>query len=164
MVIFILGGELPMLMILVGFHVLCGVFWLGSVLFVDFILMPTISSLGPQDQAKVMNPLGKRGGQVLMPVSILTAISGIALGISTGVMDRLSTPYGWTWMAAIVITCGLVYWGIGVITPAERKLKTYTPGTPEFAGQLAKFKSLIMIELFAMLLLFIFMVLMRFGL
>ncbi|MEY2196239.1 hypothetical protein AB7942_26405 [Neobacillus sp. BF23-41] len=153
-----------MLMLLVGIHVLCGVFWLGSVLFADFVLMPTITSLDPQNQAAVMEPLGKRASKAMIPVSFFTLLSGITLGIYTGILYKLSTPYGWTWIASIVITGVLMYWGAGVINPAERKLKSLTPGTPEFAKQFSRIKMLIMTELFAMLILFVFMVLMRFGL
>lgn len=152
-----------MLTVLLGFHVLCSIFWFGSVLFAVFVLMPVISSLDPRYQFAVMEPLGKRAGSVLFPVSILTIISGIILGIATGVLDQLSTPYGLTWIASIVVTCLLLYWGVGVINPAERKLKYILPETPEFTKQLSKIKLFIMIELFVMLLIFILMIFMRFG-
>lgn len=157
------GGEPLMFMVLQGIHVLLGIFWFGSVLFADFVLMPTISSLEPKQQAAVMEPLGKRANRALIPVSILTIISGIILGISSGVLNQLSTAYGWTWIASITFACALFYWGIGVIIPAERKLKKHTPDTPEFTKQLSKLKLFIMLELIAIILIFIFMVLMRFG-
>lgn len=152
-----------MLAFLQGFHVLCGIFWFGSVLFADFVLMPTITSLEPQQQAAVMGPLGKRASRTMIPVSILTIISGIFLGISEGILNELSTREGWTWIASIAVSCALFYWGLRVINPSERKLKKLTPGTPEFTQQLSQIKMYILLELLALILLFIFMVLMRFG-
>ncbi|WP_223587527.1 hypothetical protein [Neobacillus bataviensis] len=140
-----------------------GVFWLGSVLFVDFLLMPVISSLEPKYQSAVMKPLGKRASGVMITVSTLTILSGIGIGFKIGIFDRLSTTYGTYYITSLCIAIVLWFWGLFVLTPTEKKLRQYKEGTPEFSKQLAKLKMLIMTELIGMLVLFVFMVLMRFA-
>ncbi|RAP77272.1 DUF1772 domain-containing protein [Paenibacillus montanisoli] len=152
-----------MLMFLTGLHVLCGVFWFGSVLCADFILMPAIASLDPQKQAAVMGALGKRVSRALIPVSIMTILSGIILGIASGVLDDLPSTYGWTWIASLVVSCALFFWGLGVMSPTHMKLNTLTPGTPEFTKQLSLVKAYTLLELLALFILFILMVIMRFS-
>jgi len=152
-----------MLEYLVGFHVLCGVFWLGSVLFFDFVLMPVLSTLEPKYQSAVMKPLGKRVSPVMITVSTLTILSGIGIGLKAEIFDKLSTTYGTYFIISLCMAVVLWFWGLLVLTPIERKLRQYEEGTPEFSKQLTLLKSMVLVELIGMLILFVFMVLMRFG-
>jgi hypothetical protein len=60
-------------------HILCGVYWAGTVFFFVTFLDPSIRSLGP-DGGKVMMRLFERGYLKLIPiVALLTVLSGLWL-------------------------------------------------------------------------------------
>jgi drug/metabolite transporter superfamily protein YnfA len=77
-------------------HIVFGVFWVGSVLFATFVLMPSIRAAGPAGVA-MMKELGRRKLHVFMMVSaILTVGAGIWLmiilsGGAPGVWMRSTT-------------------------------------------------------------------------
>jgi uncharacterized membrane protein len=76
-------------------HVLLGAFWLGSVVFVVYFLMPSMAEAGP-DAAKVMAGLIKRRYLAVVPVvALLTILLGLWLYWRfTGGFDpaQLGTP------------------------------------------------------------------------
>ena len=59
-------------------HIVFGVFWVGSVLFATFLLMPSIRRSGPAGMA-VMKDLGRRVSLFMMVSAILTIGAGIWL-------------------------------------------------------------------------------------
>jgi uncharacterized membrane protein len=60
-------------------HIVLGVFWVGTMLFNTFLLMPAMAEAGP-DGAKVGSALMRRGFATLMPmVAALTLLSGLWL-------------------------------------------------------------------------------------
>ncbi|HET7791668.1 MAG TPA: hypothetical protein VFK78_12820 [Gemmatimonadales bacterium] len=60
-------------------HIVLGVFWAGSMIFVMIMLEPALRDLGP-DGGRVMQALVKRGWLVIVPVSaILTILAGLGL-------------------------------------------------------------------------------------
>ncbi|HEX5577528.1 MAG TPA: hypothetical protein VFX40_04080 [Gemmatimonadaceae bacterium] len=60
-------------------HILAGVFWVGTMMFVTVFLMPAIRETGP-DGAKVMAAVARRRFMQVMPVvAILTILSGLHL-------------------------------------------------------------------------------------
>ncbi len=61
-------------------HILFGVFWAGTAVFIATFLVPTIRSLGP-DGGKVMQELGKRRKMTLYLIgaAIVTIVSGTIL-------------------------------------------------------------------------------------
>lgn len=61
-------------------HVVGGVFWVGSVLFTTFFLMPTLMKAGPLAAGPVMAGLQQRKLMVWLPiVAILVILSGLRL-------------------------------------------------------------------------------------
>lgn len=70
-----------MLPILRLIHIVFGVFWVGSVLFATFVLMPSVRAAGPSGMV-IMKELGRRKLHVFIMVSaILTVGAGIWLMI-----------------------------------------------------------------------------------
>jgi uncharacterized membrane protein len=60
-------------------HVLVGVFWAGTIMFVSLLLMPSVRDAGP-DGGKVMLALMRRGYMTLIPIAaLLTIVSGLWL-------------------------------------------------------------------------------------
>jgi uncharacterized membrane protein len=90
-------------------HILGGIFWVGSLMFTSFFLMPALGS-SPAVAGQVMASLQKRRLFTFLPiVALLTILSGIRLLwiASVGFSDAyLSTPTGRTFsvsaLAAIV--------------------------------------------------------------
>jgi hypothetical protein len=97
-------------------HVLCGVFWAGTVLFVVTFLEPSVRAAGP-DGAKVMQAMLKRHYLTAMPlVAGLTILSGLDL------LRRVSDGFSPAWFASrpgITLTAGsvasLIAFGIGIL-------------------------------------------------
>ena len=68
-----------LLLLLRVMHVLLGVFWAGTIMFVSLLLMPSVRDAGP-DGGKVMLALMRRGYMTLIPIAaILTIVSGLWL-------------------------------------------------------------------------------------
>lgn len=68
-----------LLLLLRVVHVLVGVFWAGTIIFVSVLLMPSVRDAGP-DGGKVMLALMRRGYMTVVPVAaVLTLVSGLWL-------------------------------------------------------------------------------------
>jgi uncharacterized membrane protein len=118
-------------------HVVGGVFWAGTLLFVALFLEPSVREAGP-DGAKVMQGLTRRNFMVVMPVvAVLTMLAGFGLleEASGGFHpDWMGSPIGITFSlgAAIAIVAFVI--GVTVVRPATVKLGTLAPQlmqTPE---------------------------------
>lgn len=86
-------------------HILGGIFWVGSLMFTSFFLMPALGS-SPAVAGEVMAGLQKRRLFTLLPiVALLTILSGLRLLwiVSAGFSDAyLSTSTGRTFSASAV--------------------------------------------------------------
>lgn len=113
-------------------HILVGIFWVGSVLFVACFLMPAVRAAGPAGGA-VMGPLMQRRKlpQFMMAGAVLTLLSGF------GLFYVLSGSLGFRWFTVgmgRVIGIGalltLVAMGIGmaVNAPTAARLAKLTAG------------------------------------
>lgn len=61
-------------------HIVLGVFWVGSVLFMSAFLTPSIRAAGPAGGAVMQQLLGVRGlARWLMAAAVLTLLSGLGL-------------------------------------------------------------------------------------
>lgn len=54
--------EDPLMVVLRIVHIVAGMFWAGSALFLAFILVPRLQSLGPEIQRSVYGRLNARDG------------------------------------------------------------------------------------------------------
>ena len=113
------------MLILRGVHVLGGIFWVGSALFMAFMLMPALASAGPAAGA-VMGAMQRRRLFLVLPiVAILTILSGIRLmQITSGGFDQsyFESPTGrvFAWGASFGIAA-LVF-GLVVGRPLAAKM------------------------------------------
>lgn len=107
-------------------HVLLGAFWAGTLIFVAFLLMPSVRDAAPEG-GKVMLALMRRGYMTLLPVvAILTLVSGFWL------YWNLIVTVGPLWagsMSARVYGVGAVaalvafLLGIFILRPSGKKLQ-----------------------------------------
>lgn len=106
-------------------HIVCGVYWAGTLLFVATFLEPSIRAVGP-DGAKVMQALMRRRYLDVMPVvALLTILTGLDL------YRRVSAGFSMVWITSrpgMSITIGAVAAliafavGVGVMRPAAKKI------------------------------------------
>jgi uncharacterized membrane protein len=107
-------------------HIVCGVIWVGGVLFIAWFLIPTIRGVGPAG-GPVMSHIVqvRRLPLVMMVVAILTVLSGLAL------YWRDSAGFHGAWMqtgTGIVFSFGAllglasVAVGMAVSSPVGRRL------------------------------------------
>jgi uncharacterized membrane protein len=154
------------LIVIQWLHVFLGVFWLGTVLYVDFILLPTLNRLPLQEQQRVGGQLGPRTSRVLVPVGIAVVLLGFLRGTVFGQLHSLDavfgSAYGLTWLISLLLGVGVIIWGLLLLAPRAEALNTAK--SPEEYGAIVKtLRVLILIELFIFLALFTGMILMRFG-
>lgn len=143
-------------------HVLGGIFWVGSSMLNLFVVLPALRSLPPDAQMTWHRVASRRYGRIIAPVAVLTILLGIGLGIAGGVLGVLGTPYGVTWLVAIVLG--------GAVGASGARLTGPTAGLaadqhdPErFSGLLTKLHRYGRMEFGGMMGLVVLMVAMRFG-
>jgi hypothetical protein len=128
----------PIITVLRLIHILCGVYWAGTVFFFVTFLEPTIRSLGP-DGGKVMLRLFERGYMKLLPmIAVVTVLSGLwLLWIQSSGFDAtymrssigmsLSTGGGLAILALII--------GITVMRPAGERVFAMAKQLPELRDE-----------------------------
>jgi hypothetical protein len=133
-------------------HIVFGAFWVGSVLFATFVLMPAIRAAGPSG-AIIMRELAQRKLHVLMMVSsILTVGAGIWLmiiltGGAPGVWMQSTTGRTFATGGAFAILAVIV--GMAVNGPTAARMgvigaavsKRGGPPTAEEAAELERLQS-----------------------
>jgi uncharacterized membrane protein len=153
-------------------HVLLGIFWFGSALYVDIVLIPAISHLSLEKQHEIGAALGVRGTAVFRVVAPLIIVLGFLRGTVFGPirsLDALTTAYGITWLVALVVTIALYRWAFTTYTGALRALTTVPlapdgSATPEVQAAAERVKRLAAVELVFFFVIFTCMILMRLGL
>ena len=148
-------------------HVLLGIFWFGSTLYANVILVPTLMGLPLQKQQEVSGRLARRSTQVLQPVAALVIVLGFLRGTVFGQLHSLAdvfeTTYGLTWLVALLAGLALFGWAFIVLKRALERLNT-AQGPEQFAAGLTRAKVLTLAELAFFAVIFTCMILMRFGL
>ncbi|HKT58490.1 MAG TPA: hypothetical protein VJQ46_00475 [Gemmatimonadales bacterium] len=130
--------SLSLLIFLRLLHIVLGVFWVGAVAFIAFMLVPTVRDSGPAGGA-VMQRLMTRGVNLwLMAASILTVLSGLALywhnsaGFSS--TEWLASGPGRTFgLGAVLAFIGIAI-GMGVNSRAAKQLGAVM-GSVQAAGR-----------------------------
>ena len=154
-------------------HVLLGIIWFGNSLILALVLIPTLNTLPIPVQRDVGGRYGERSTRlfdIVVPlIVVLGFIRGTLLGPIDSVGDVLGTPYGFTWLVALVAATATFLWGRMVIVPAVRRmdaipLDSEGRATPELKAATDRVKRVVVLELAGFLVIFTCMILMRFGL
>jgi uncharacterized membrane protein len=102
-------------------HISTGVFWVGAVLFINFLLGPSIMAAGP-DGAKVMQQLVKRRYyEIVIGAATLTVVSGFyMIGVDSGGFEAawFATPFGQGISTAMLAAVLAYILGVFVVRPA----------------------------------------------
>ena len=165
------------LIVIQWLHVFLGIFWFGSTLYLDFVVIPAVMTLPLEQQRSVSKPLTMFSERVIIPAGILVILLGLVRGTIFGPVRSLDflfgTAYGITFLIALLAALATFAWGQLVLTRAARRLDTFqlaemmqTDGKVAlaFAAQVQRVKLLALLELLGFFVIFTCMILMRFGL
>ena len=165
------------LIVIQWLHVFLGIFWFGSTLYLDFVVIPAVMTLPLEQQRTVSMPLTTFSERVIIPAALLVIILGLVRGTIFGPVQSLGflfgTAYGLTFLIAGLSALVTFAWGQLVLTRAARRLDTFPhadvmksggPVALAFAAQIQRVKLLALLELLGFFVIFTCMILMRFGL
>ena len=162
------GEHMVALTIIVQWlHVILGVFWFGSNLYTNIVVIPAVGTLPLTEQQKIGGLLGPASARVITPVSILVVLIGFLRGTVFGSLRSLDavfgSAYGITWFIALLLGIELILWGALVISPRAEGLNR-AKSTEEYARVFGELKVVALLEILGFLAIFTCMILMRFGL
>jgi hypothetical protein len=107
-------------------HVVCGVMWAGSLLFVSFMLAPALRATGPAGGVVMQQLLrGQKLQPFLITLMLLTVLSGLSLfwlDISAFGPAWVHTGPGRTFSAGAAFAILTAIVGLSVNAPAAKKL------------------------------------------
>jgi uncharacterized membrane protein len=148
-------------------HVLLGVFWFGSTLYINLVFIPAVLPLSREKQQEIAARISPLTTRVLRPTAILVIalgfIRGTVLGPIKSVADVFNTTYGLTWFIALVGAITLFTYIEAIFDPDIRRLNT-AKSEAEYDATLGRMKVLSVVELVGFFAIFTCMILMRLGL
>ena len=131
------------LIIIQWLHVFLGIFWFGSTLYLDFVVIPAVMTLSLEQQRTVSKPITRFSERVIIPAGILVILLGLLRGSVFGPVRSLDfvfgTTYGITFLVAFLATLATFAWSQLVLTRAARRLvqpRRNNPGVYGRAGPL----------------------------
>jgi len=156
-------------------HVIMAILWFGSVLYADFVLVPAFNTLPLTVQRAAVAAIAVRAGKVIPPVAGLVIVLGILRGTVFGQIQSLTaltSAYGLTWLAGLILAGGTFVSGKRVLEPSLNRISALTDaealnadGSPssQLVTALTAVKRNAMLELLGFVAVFTCMILMRFG-
>ena len=143
-------------------HILGGIFWFGSAMTVHLIAFPAFRKFPPEARRAIIEALAARYGRLVAVVAGLTILLGVLRGVAGGVFDGLTSSYGLTWIAAIILAVAIATFEGTQISPTVGKL--IAAGDPQQIEILDKrLDGLGAIQLAGFVVLFSLMIAMHFG-
>lgn len=158
---------MPWLIVITWLHVLLGILWFGSTLYINLILIPAVLPLPREKQQEIAARVSPLTHRVLQPAAILTILLGVIRGTLLGPLHSLQdvsgTTYGVTWLLALVGALLLYTFIEALFEPALRRLNT-AKSDAEYDATLQRVKVFAVVELLAFFAIFTAMILLRYGL
>ena len=161
-------------------HVIFAIFWFGSSMYLDFVLMPTLQQVPPSSARDVGRRIVPRMAMAMRVAGTMVIILGLLRGTVWGPLPpgdgslSFGSEYGITWSISILLAIAIFAVGDGVIGRSARRLyeddalwSFATAGGPPPAGFLAlssRMRTFSLVQLVLFLAVFTCMILMRFGL
>ena len=154
------AGVLYAAIALQWLHILAGLAWFGSSIFILFVMVPAVRRLSPDAAGEYLRALEATSKVFFPVVGVLTIVLGIVRGLLLGVAP--GSPYGNTYLAAVILGIALLVYGALVTGRNVQRMGTAAAG-PEQEAALDRTVRFGYIELTGFLLLLVLMVAMRFG-
>lgn len=146
-------------------HVLSGIIWFGGYVFMGLGVWPMLLRRPAGEARALSDALGRTVGPLMIVSGTLVFWLGIVRGTLLGPIKSFgalfSTPYGLTFLAALLLTLGLtVHGAVSSRTVAEKVWDgdRFRPGAVAYLGRSYA------LSLICLALVLVCMVLMRFGL
>ncbi|HEX3270436.1 MAG TPA: hypothetical protein VHR15_07285, partial [Ktedonobacterales bacterium] len=96
-------------------HVITAVMWFGTTLFLDLILIPTLTTFPISQQREFNARLIPNMVRIIAPTALAVVILGLLRGTVFGPVKSLDylfgTAYGWTFLIALLLAVGTILWG-----------------------------------------------------
>jgi uncharacterized membrane protein len=96
-------------------HILAGVVWFGGTVVFEFVIWPTLLSRPARESRSLYTALEKPAGIVFASAGNATLLLGFLRGTWLGQIRSLGvltgTPYGQTFLAALLLTVGFIAFG-----------------------------------------------------
>ena len=150
-----------LLIALTWLHVLFAILWFGASLTINFMVIPAAGMLPPAEQAAWYHVFSSKSTLIFAAAGGGTILFGIVRGMAGGVLSSLATPYGLTWVAALVFGIALAVWGARMTGPGVERLGKST--ATELVANTARMVQTGRIELAGFAVVFTMMIAMRFG-
>jgi hypothetical protein len=112
-------------------HVICAIYWFGTILFTRMVLFPALRQI-PEQATAVRKALVVGPSRQLTIVAATGTVGlGIVRGALTGVWSNLTTAYGITYLIALVVGA-LMFSFVALGWPPDRPIyaKLYVAGFP----------------------------------
>src|ERR1051326_6896916 len=117
------------LIVIQWLHVFLGIFWFGSSLYLNFMVVPVLVKLPLGEQREVGIPLGARSNQVLPLVALLVILLGLLRGTVWGPVHSFpflfGTAYGVTFLISLLVASVVELWGHFVTGKAAAHLNSF---------------------------------------
>jgi len=143
-------------------HILAGIFWFGSAMTAHVVAFPAFSTFPPVTRRSIIEAFAARYGRLVGVVAGLTILLGILRGLAGGVLNVLTTPYGLTFMAALLLGLAIAAFEGIRISPTIGKLIA-TVEAEQIQALDERLATYGKIHLGGFLILFSLMIAMRFG-
>ena len=118
-------------------HIVGGVFWVGSVMFATYVLMPGLRAAGPAVAGPLMGQLGKKIPIFMMASALLTMTAGIWLLMidsagAPGMFMRSGPGRTFAIGGALAIVAFLI--GLAINLPASRRMGAIAAAAAQRGG------------------------------
>lgn len=151
-------------------HVFLGIFWFGSTLYLNFVVIPAILKLSPEQAIAASKSISERSPRVITPVATLVILFGLLRGTVFGPVQSLNflfgTAYGITFLISFLAAIATFLWGLLVLSREAAKLQVLPTNAKEQAAYdatLGLVRIIALLELVGFFVVFTCMILMRFG-
>jgi uncharacterized membrane protein len=96
-------------------HVITAVMWFGATLFLDLILIPTLTAFPISQQREFNAKLIPNMVRIIAPTALAVVILGLPRGTVFGPAKSFEflfgAAYGWTFLIALLLAVATILWG-----------------------------------------------------
>jgi hypothetical protein len=102
-------------------HVICGVMWTGTDLFMGFIMGPVLRRVDPAARREVITRLVPKTLFLMPTLAIITGTTGWYLAKDLGLLDLPWPQFGWV-VAALTLVILMTIQGTGYLLPTNLRV------------------------------------------
>ncbi len=102
-------------------HVICGVMWTGTDLFMGFIMGPVLRRVDPAARREVITRLVPKTLFLMPTLAIITGTTGWYLAKDLGLLDLPWPQFGWV-VAALTLVVLMTIQGTGYLLPTNLRV------------------------------------------